>query len=99
MLPPPPKNYKISSAFSYNFKLALTYTDNVINHTLSKLAPQPVGKGQHNASSNGIKQDCSWQRKKNAICNKKETTVYKNTYTFQCKKEQHKNGGKHCVLR
>jgi hypothetical protein len=22
--PPPPKNYKISSAFSYNFKLALT---------------------------------------------------------------------------
>ncbi len=24
MLPPPPKNYKISSAFSYNFKLALT---------------------------------------------------------------------------
>ncbi|NBI68384.1 DUF3459 domain-containing protein [Pseudoflavonifractor sp. 60] len=23
-LPPPPKNYKISSAFSYNFKLALT---------------------------------------------------------------------------
>ena len=24
MLPPPPKNYKISSAFSYNFRLALT---------------------------------------------------------------------------
>ena len=24
MLPPPPKNYKISSAFSYNFILALT---------------------------------------------------------------------------
>ena len=23
--PPPPKNYKISSTFSYNFKLALTY--------------------------------------------------------------------------
>ncbi|MEY8404900.1 hypothetical protein AALA54_16555, partial [Oscillospiraceae bacterium 44-34] len=23
--PPPPKNYKISSAFSYNFKLALTF--------------------------------------------------------------------------
>ena len=25
--PPPPKNYKISSAFSYNFKLALTELD------------------------------------------------------------------------
>ena len=27
MLPPPPKNYKISSAFSYNFKSALTLHD------------------------------------------------------------------------
>lgn len=31
MLPPsPPKNYKISSAFSYNFRLALTLSDRYI---------------------------------------------------------------------
>ncbi|MDE6261156.1 MAG: C39 family peptidase, partial [Oscillospiraceae bacterium] len=28
---PPPKNYKISSAFSYNFRLALTLTDDIVD--------------------------------------------------------------------
>ena len=35
MLPPPPKNYKISSAFSYNFKLALTIANALMEREIS----------------------------------------------------------------
>lgn len=46
MLPPPPKNYKISSAFSYNFKLALTldcsfeHPTTIVLKNIEKLPPE-----------------------------------------------------------
>ena len=44
MLPPfPPKNYKISSAFSYNFKLALTVRMGVLTATHGAKAGHPGG--------------------------------------------------------
>ena len=45
MLPPPPKNYKISSAFSYNFRLALTvnfYVDHLAVQDDSGTLPRAV---------------------------------------------------------
>ena len=42
MLPPPPKNYKISSAFSYNFKLAVTVVSAATPRT-ALLSSAPCG--------------------------------------------------------
>ena len=71
--PPPPKNDKISSAFSYNFKLALTDSEGYPpQETISKesrverytIAPalgstQPFLKGQVNQIPGGTRKHCS----------------------------------------
>ena len=46
--PPPPKNYKISSAFSYNFKLALT---DHLNDLYTAFSQKGTRKGEARAAA------------------------------------------------